>query len=111
MRVHSPFYRQPDFLGLFLSIFSFLHVHPHTYIISTTLQKKVICFTTGSYERSRHIVSMAANTGVFKITVSFGSVNSFISLPGDMSHASIPSEVLMMIYIEEYIILCVCVCL
>jgi cystathionine beta-lyase/cystathionine gamma-synthase len=94
MRVHSPFYRQPDFLGLSLSLF--FHsctCTPHTYIISTTLQKKVICFTTGSYERSRHIVSMAANTGVFKITVSFGSVNSLISLPGDMSHASIPSEV------------------
>ena len=32
-------------------------------------------------------------TKLFKITVSFGSVNSLISLPGAMSHASIPAEV------------------
>jgi len=33
------------------------------------------------------------NTKLFKITVSFGSVTSLISLPGNMSHASIPAEV------------------
>lgn len=32
-------------------------------------------------------------TKLFKITVSFGSVNSLISMPGAMSHASIPAEV------------------
>jgi cystathionine beta-lyase len=30
---------------------------------------------------------------LFKITVSFGSVTSLISVPGLMSHASIPEEV------------------
>eukprot|EP00596_Hydrurales_sp_CCMP1899_P002260 CAMPEP_0119039564 /NCGR_PEP_ID=MMETSP1177-20130426/9126_1 /TAXON_ID=2985 /ORGANISM="Ochromonas sp, Strain CCMP1899" /LENGTH=504 /DNA_ID=CAMNT_0007003613 /DNA_START=109 /DNA_END=1623 /DNA_ORIENTATION=- len=50
----------------------------------------VVCFTTGSVALSKHIVT---NTKLFKITVSFGSVNSLISLPGIMSHASIPAEV------------------
>ena len=53
----------------------------------------VVCFTTGSYEYSTAVASAAAASGLFKITVSFGSVNSLISLPGDMSHASIPDEV------------------
>lgn len=50
----------------------------------------VVCFRTGSLAFSQHIVS---ETKLFKITVSFGSVNSLISLPGAMSHASIPEEV------------------
>lgn len=50
----------------------------------------VVCFTTGNTELSKHIVTV---TKLFKITVSFGSVTSLISLPGIMSHASIPSEV------------------
>lgn len=50
----------------------------------------VVCFRTGSLDFSQHIVSV---TKLFKITVSFGSVNSLISLPGAMSHASIPEEV------------------
>jgi cysteine-S-conjugate beta-lyase len=50
----------------------------------------VVCFTTGNTELSKHIVTA---TNLFKITVSFGSVTSLISLPGIMSHASIPSEV------------------
>lgn len=50
----------------------------------------VICIQTGSLLFSQHIVS---KTKLFKITVSFGSVNSLISLPGVMSHASIPEEV------------------
>jgi cystathionine beta-lyase len=53
----------------------------------------VVCFRTGSYAFSQHVASYAAASGLFKITVSFGSVNSLISLPGDMSHASIPDEV------------------
>ena len=32
-------------------------------------------------------------TKLFKVTVSFGNVNSLISLPCYMSHASIPPEV------------------
>jgi cysteine-S-conjugate beta-lyase len=50
----------------------------------------VVCFTTGSFELSKHIVTV---TKLFKITVSFGSVSSVISVPGQMSHASIPPEV------------------
>ncbi len=50
----------------------------------------VICFLTGNYRLSEHI---AKTTKCFKITVSFGSVSSLMSLPGKMSHASIPEDV------------------
>ena len=50
----------------------------------------VLSFTTGSVEASRRIVEA---TQMFSICVSFGSVNSTISLPGCMSHASVPPEV------------------
>ncbi|HKQ77477.1 MAG TPA: cystathionine beta-lyase [Blastocatellia bacterium] len=47
----------------------------------------VISFTTGAVEVSRQVVEA---TRLFDIAVSFGSVNSTISLPCRMSHASIP---------------------
>jgi len=50
----------------------------------------VLSFTTGSVEASRRIVEA---TRMFSICVSFGSINSTISLPGCMSHASVPPEV------------------
>lgn len=50
----------------------------------------VLSFTTGSLELSKRIVEA---TRLFKICVSFGSINSTISLPGHMSHASVPPEV------------------
>jgi cystathionine beta-lyase len=50
----------------------------------------VLSFETGSFASSRQI---AEATRIFAITVSFGSVNSSISLPVCMSHASIPPEV------------------
>ena len=50
----------------------------------------VLSFTTGSIELSKRIVEA---TRLFKICVSFGSINSTISLPGCMSHASVPPEV------------------
>ena len=50
----------------------------------------VLSFTTGSVEMSRRIVE---STRMFSICVSFGSINSTISLPGCMSHASVPPEV------------------
>ena len=50
----------------------------------------MICFTTASTALSEYVVT---HTKLFKITVSFGSVNSLISLPGHMSHASIPADV------------------
>lgn len=51
----------------------------------------VLSFTTGSAEVSRAI---AEHAELFRITVSFGSINSSISLPGNMSHASVPPVVL-----------------
>jgi cystathionine beta-lyase len=51
----------------------------------------VLSFTTGSVELSKAI---AEHAKLFRITVSFGSINSSISLPGCMSHASVPPEVL-----------------
>jgi len=50
----------------------------------------VLSFITGSVEASRIIVE---STRMFSICVSFGSINSTISLPGCMSHASVPPEV------------------
>lgn len=50
----------------------------------------VVCFLTGNVALSEHIVTA---TRLFKITVSFGNVNSLISIPGLMSHASIPDDV------------------
>jgi cystathionine beta-lyase len=50
----------------------------------------VLSFTTGSLEASQRIVEA---TRMFSICVSFGSINSTISLPGCMSHASVPPEV------------------
>jgi cysteine-S-conjugate beta-lyase len=49
----------------------------------------VISFATGDAEFSRALVEA---TKLFAITVSFGGVNSTISLPNYMSHASIPAE-------------------
>jgi len=49
----------------------------------------VISFLTGDPEFSRALVEA---TKLFAITVSFGSVNSTISLPNYMSHASIPAH-------------------
>ena len=43
----------------------------------------------GSVEVSKAVVEL---TQLFKVTVSFGSVSSLISLPCYMSHASIPAE-------------------
>jgi cysteine-S-conjugate beta-lyase len=50
----------------------------------------LISFATGSFDHSKQIVEA---TRIFRVSVSFGSVNSSISLPGCMSHASIPAEV------------------
>jgi cystathionine beta-lyase len=49
----------------------------------------VLSFVTGDPELSRTIVEA---TKLFHITVSFGGVNSIISLPNYMSHASIPEH-------------------
>lgn len=50
----------------------------------------LLSFETGSVDASKVIVE---ETKLFKVTVSFGSVTSLISLPCYMSHASIPAEV------------------
>jgi cysteine-S-conjugate beta-lyase len=49
----------------------------------------VLSFVTGDPEFSRTVVEA---TKLFAITVSFGGVNSTISLPNYMSHASIPAH-------------------
>jgi len=49
----------------------------------------VLSFTVGSAIATKHI---AENTKLFKIAVSFGSVNSTISIPYAMSHVSVPAE-------------------
>ncbi len=49
----------------------------------------VLSFVTGDPEFSRNVVEA---TRLFAITVSFGGVNSTISLPNYMSHASIPTH-------------------
>jgi len=51
----------------------------------------VLSFTTGAGDVSKAIAEKAK---LFRITVSFGSVNSSISMPGNMSHASVPPEVM-----------------
>ncbi|KXS22208.1 cystathionine beta-l [Gonapodya prolifera JEL478] len=49
----------------------------------------VLSFTTGSVEKSTKVVE---GTRIFGISVSFGCVNSLISMPCHMSHASIPAH-------------------
>src|SRR5882757_3396200 len=49
----------------------------------------VLSFTVGSPQSAKRI---AENSELFRISVSFGSVNSTISIPLKMSHASIPLE-------------------
>jgi cystathionine beta-lyase len=50
----------------------------------------VVSFETGSLETSRQIVE---SLKLFPITVSFGGLQSSVSLPGRMSHASVPEHV------------------
>lgn len=50
----------------------------------------ILSFETGDVAASKVIVETAK---LFKITVSFGSCSSLISLPCFMSHASIPAEI------------------
>jgi cystathionine beta-lyase len=49
----------------------------------------VLSVTVGSPERAK---SIAEKTALFRIAVSFGSVNSTISIPFKMSHASVPAD-------------------
>jgi cystathionine beta-lyase len=50
----------------------------------------VVSFTTRSVAAAR---AMAEQARMFQICVSFGSLHSTISLPGSMSHASVPPEI------------------
>jgi len=50
----------------------------------------VVSFETGSLETSRQV---AESLKLFPITVSFGGLQSSVSLPGRMSHASVPPQV------------------
>lgn len=50
----------------------------------------MISFDAGSYERAR---TVAASTRVFQLAESLGGVESLISVPAEMTHASVPEEV------------------
>ena len=50
----------------------------------------VVSFETGSLDVSQQIVE---SLKLFPITVSFGGLQSSVSLPGRMSHASVPAQV------------------
>ncbi len=52
-------------------------------------QGPVVSFTTGDFAASKLVVR---DTRLFRTTVSFGSVFSSISLPCEMSHASVPAQ-------------------
>ncbi|OMH79203.1 Cystathionine beta-lyase [Zancudomyces culisetae] len=65
----------------------------------------VLSFTTGDVGISERIVE---NTRLWSISVSFGCVNSLISMPTKMSHASIPAEIRKQRMLDEDLIrLCV----
>jgi cystathionine beta-lyase len=68
-----------------------LHTHPHHHLhfLQASGAGAVVSFETGDFNKSTYIVN---NTLIFKISVSFGSMVSLISLPAKMSHASIPPE-------------------
>lgn len=51
----------------------------------------VLSFDTGSFEHSKRLVS-SKKLKIWAVTVSFGCVNSLISMPCKMSHASIDPE-------------------
>lgn len=63
------------------------HLGHEIHLRQSTGGGSVISFTTGDVEISRRIVE---SSELFSIAVSFGSVNSTISMPCFMSHASIP---------------------
>jgi cystathionine beta-lyase len=65
--------------------------HPgyHLHQQQTRGNGTVISFTTDSLALSNQIVE---KTQLFTLSVSFGSLTSFISLPSAMSHASIPES-------------------
>ncbi|CAD6625251.1 XXYS1_4_G0033860.mRNA.1.CDS.1 [Saccharomyces cerevisiae] len=51
----------------------------------------VLSFETGSFEHSKRLVS-SKKLSIWAVTVSFGCVNSLLSMPCKMSHASIDPE-------------------
>jgi len=65
------------------------HVDHQLHRAQATGDGAVITFTTGDASFSERIASA---TQLFTIAVSFGSVNSVISIPYAMSHASIPAS-------------------
>lgn len=65
----------------------------------------VLSFLTGCTERSKVITDSCQ---LFSISVSFGCINSLISMPCLMSHASIPAEVRKQRQLPEHLIrLCI----
>jgi cystathionine beta-lyase len=61
----------------------------------------VLSFTVGSFEAAKQIAEQSA---LLRISVSFGSVNSTISIPSRMSHASVTEELRALRAIPENLI-------
>jgi cystathionine beta-lyase len=61
----------------------------------------VLSFTAGTAAAAK---SVAEKSELFRISVSFGSVNSTISIPVKMSHASVPVEILAFRPIPESLV-------
>jgi cystathionine beta-lyase len=61
----------------------------------------VLSFTVGSFEAAKQIAEQSA---LLRISVSFGSVNSTISIPSRMSHASVTEELRSLRAIPENLI-------
>jgi cystathionine beta-lyase len=65
------------------------NLHHNLHFTQASGAGAVVSFETGDYNKSTYIVN---NTKIFKISVSFGSMVSLISMPAKMSHASIPAD-------------------
>lgn len=65
------------------------NLHHNLHFTQASGAGAVVSFETGNLEKSMRIVN---NTKIFKISVSFGSMVSLISMPAKMSHASIPAD-------------------
>jgi cystathionine beta-lyase len=65
------------------------HVDHQLHRRQATGDGAVLSFKTGDANFSQRVVS---STQLFTVAVSFGSVNSVISVPHAMSHASIPAS-------------------
>jgi cystathionine beta-lyase/cystathionine gamma-synthase len=73
-------------------IYPGLPTHPQHELARRQMQGfgGMISFDAGSFERAR---TVAASTRIFQLAESLGGVESLISVPAEMTHASVPEEV------------------